>query len=138
MEEKDVDYAVKEQILIIKVSKSNPFKVLNSVDNDVELGTNEGTTNLINNEATSSGFSFMNVDSSSTRTTPIIDKIMKFEELLTSGKATLIDEVGNPLKKVEYSDDYYSEDEVVSVDNDMTRSMASEWVGFGTQILLEQ
>ncbi|GJR63948.1 hypothetical protein Tco_0010013 [Tanacetum coccineum] len=53
---------------------------------------------------------------------------MKFEELLTSGKATLIDEVGNPLKKVEYPDDYYSEDEVASVDNDMTCSMASEWV----------
>ncbi|GKD90525.1 hypothetical protein Tco_1366032, partial [Tanacetum coccineum] len=111
---------------------------LNSVDNDVELGTNGGTTNLVNNEATSSGSSFMNVDNSSTRTTPIIDKIEKFEKLLTSGKTTLVDEAGNPLKNVEYPDDYDSEDEVASVNNDMARSMASERVGFGTQSLLEQ
>ncbi|GJT73845.1 nucleotide-diphospho-sugar transferase [Tanacetum coccineum] len=46
----------------IEVSNSNPFDVLNLVDNDVEFGTNGGTTNLVNNEATSSGSSFMNVD----------------------------------------------------------------------------
>nr|GEY13020.1 hypothetical protein [Tanacetum cinerariifolium]GEY91295.1 hypothetical protein [Tanacetum cinerariifolium] len=57
------------------------------------------TTNLVNNEATSSGSSFINIDNSSTWTTLIIDKIEKFEELLTSGKATLIDEAGNLLKK---------------------------------------
>ncbi|GJU58498.1 hypothetical protein Tco_1236264 [Tanacetum coccineum] len=101
-------------------------------------GTNGGTINLVNNEATSSGFSFMNIDNNSTRTTPIIDKIGKFEELLTSGKATLVDEAGNPLKKVEFSDDYDSEDEVASVNNDMARSMASESVGVGTQSLREQ
>nr|GEW12681.1 hypothetical protein [Tanacetum cinerariifolium] len=32
------------------------------VDNDVEFGTNGGTTNLVNNGATSSGSSFMNTD----------------------------------------------------------------------------
>nr|GEV54543.1 hypothetical protein [Tanacetum cinerariifolium] len=32
---------------IIEVSNSNPFDVLNSVDNDAEFVTNEGTTNLI-------------------------------------------------------------------------------------------
>ncbi|GJU58103.1 retrotransposon protein, putative, ty1-copia subclass [Tanacetum coccineum] len=80
----------------IEVSNSNPFEVLNSVDNDVEL------------------------------------------ELLTSRQAILVDEVGNPLKNIEYPGDYDSEDEVASVDNDMVRSMASEWVGFGTQSLLEQ
>nr|GEY28744.1 ribonuclease H-like domain-containing protein [Tanacetum cinerariifolium] len=37
---------------------------------------------------------------------------------------TLVDEADNPLKKVEYLDDYDSEDEVASVDNDMTCSMA--------------
>nr|GEX38538.1 hypothetical protein [Tanacetum cinerariifolium] len=95
----------------IDVSNSNPFKVLNSVDKDVELGTNRRTTNLA---------------------TPIIDKIGKFGELLTSGKATLVDEAGNRLKKVEFSDDYDSEDEVASADNDMARFMASERVGFGT------
>ncbi|GKB97430.1 hypothetical protein Tco_0983567 [Tanacetum coccineum] len=46
----------------IEVSNSNPFNVLNSIDNDVEFGTNGGTTNLVNNEATSSGSSFMNID----------------------------------------------------------------------------
>ncbi|GJY72380.1 putative reverse transcriptase domain-containing protein [Tanacetum coccineum] len=116
----------------IEVSNSNPFEVLNSVDNHVELGTNGGTTNLVNNRATSSRSSFMNVDNSSTNTTPIIDKIKKFEELLTSGKANLMDEAGNPLKKVEFPYDYDSEDEVASIDNDMARSMASERVGFGT------
>ncbi|GKF01519.1 hypothetical protein Tco_0028442 [Tanacetum coccineum] len=45
-----------------KVSNSNPFDVLNSVDNDVEFGTKGGNTNLVNNEATSSGSSFMNID----------------------------------------------------------------------------
>ncbi|GJV25848.1 hypothetical protein Tco_1378543 [Tanacetum coccineum] len=122
----------------IEVSNSNPFEVLNSVDNDEVLGTNRGTTNLVNNGATSSGSSFMNVDNSSTGTTLIINKIGKFEELLTSGQAILVDEASNPLKKVEFSGDYDSEDEVASVDNDMAHSMALERVGFGTQSLLEQ
>ncbi|GJX56435.1 putative ribonuclease H-like domain-containing protein [Tanacetum coccineum] len=102
------------------------------------FGTNGGNTNLVNNEATSSGSSFMNVDNSNTSTTPIIDKIGKFEELLTSGQAILLDEAGNPMKKVEFSGDYDSEDEVASVDNDMARSLALKRVGFGTQSLLEQ
>ncbi|GJS39861.1 RNA-directed DNA polymerase, eukaryota, reverse transcriptase zinc-binding domain protein [Tanacetum coccineum] len=100
--------------------------------------TIEGTTNLVNNRATSSGSSFINVDNSSSGTTPIIDKIKKFEDLLTSGQAILVDEVGNPLKKVEFLGKYDSEDEVASVDNDMARSMAYERVGFGTQSLPEQ
>ncbi|GKD47305.1 hypothetical protein Tco_1271950 [Tanacetum coccineum] len=103
-----------------------------------ELGTNGGTTNLVNNGANSSGSSFMNVDNSSTSTTPVNDKIGKFEDLLIDGQAILVDEAGNPLKKIEYPSDYDSEDEVASVDNDMAHSMASERVGFGTQSLLEQ
>ncbi|GJR42208.1 reverse transcriptase domain-containing protein [Tanacetum coccineum] len=100
----------------IEVSNSNPFDVLNSVDNDVELGTNGGTTNLVNNKVNSSGSSFMNIDNSSTGTTPIIDKIGKFEDLLCSGQAILVDNVGNPLKKVKLV----------------------ERVGFDIQSLLEQ
>nr|GEW89203.1 hypothetical protein [Tanacetum cinerariifolium] len=46
----------------IEVSNSNPFVVLNSVDNDEEFGTNRETTNMVNNEATSSGSFFMNMD----------------------------------------------------------------------------
>nr|GEX12532.1 hypothetical protein [Tanacetum cinerariifolium] len=77
-----------------KVSDSNPFEVLYSVDND--------------------------------------------EEIVIDGQAILVDEAGNPLKKVEYPDDHDSEDEVASVDNDMARSLASKRTGFGTQSLLEQ
>ncbi|GJY45875.1 hypothetical protein Tco_0434938 [Tanacetum coccineum] len=109
---------------------------------DVELKDNIlwyqwGTTDLVNNKANSNGSSLMNVDNSSTGTAPIIDKIGKFEDLLTSGQAILMDEAGNPLKKVEFSGDYECKDKVASVDNDMPRSLASERVGFGTQSLLE-
>ncbi|GJZ81806.1 hypothetical protein Tco_0646800 [Tanacetum coccineum] len=100
----------------IEVSNSNPLEVLNLVDDDVELGTNGRTTNLVNNGANSSGSSFMNVDNSSTGTTPIIDKIRKFEDLLSSGQAILVDDAVNPLKKVEFLGDYDSEDEVALVD----------------------
>ncbi|GKB68823.1 hypothetical protein Tco_0930235 [Tanacetum coccineum] len=59
-------------------------------------------------------------------------------DLLMDGQTILVDEAGNPLKKVEYPSDYDSEDEVASADNDMARFMASERVDFGTQSLLEQ
>ncbi|GKC39155.1 hypothetical protein Tco_1051539 [Tanacetum coccineum] len=80
----------------------------------------------------------MNVKNCSNSTTPIIDKIGKFKDLLISGQDILVDEAGNPLKKVECPGDYDSKDEVASVDNDMARSMASERVCFGTQRLLKQ
>ncbi|GJR68502.1 reverse transcriptase domain-containing protein [Tanacetum coccineum] len=121
-----------------EVSNSNPFDVLNSVDNDEEIGTNKGTTNLVNNKANSSGSSFMNVENSSTCYTLIVDKILKFEDLLIDGQVILVDEASNPLKKVECPGDYDSEDEVASVDNDMAHSLASEMVGYGIQSLLKQ
>ncbi|GJV49039.1 hypothetical protein Tco_1439251 [Tanacetum coccineum] len=121
-----------------KVSDSNPFEFLNSFDNDVEMGTNGGTSNLDNNRANSSGSSFWNVENSSTSTTPIMDKIRKFENIVINGQAILVDEAGNPLKKLEYPGDHDSEDEVTSVDNDMARDLDSERSGFGTQSLLEQ
>nr|GEW21369.1 hypothetical protein [Tanacetum cinerariifolium] len=62
----------------------------------------------------------------------------KFEELLSSGQAILVDEAGNPLNKVEFAGDYKSKNEVASVENYMACSLASEKVGFGTQNLLEQ
>ncbi|GKD98344.1 proteasome subunit alpha type-5 [Tanacetum coccineum] len=74
-----------------EVSNSNPFDVLNSVDYDVEFGTNGGTTNLVNKGANSSGSVFMNVENSSTSYTPITDKIGKFEDLLIDGQAILVD-----------------------------------------------
>ncbi|GJT78386.1 retrotransposon protein, putative, ty1-copia subclass [Tanacetum coccineum] len=98
----------------------------------------KGTSNLDKIRDNSSGSSFWNVENSSTSTTSIMDKIGKFEDLITDGQATLVDEAGNPLKKVEYSGDHDSEDDVASVDNDMARSLASERTRFGTQSLLEQ
>ncbi|GJT35070.1 reverse transcriptase domain, reverse transcriptase zinc-binding domain protein [Tanacetum coccineum] len=80
-----------------KVCDSNPFEVLYSVDNDVEVGTNGGTSNLDKNEDNSSGSSFWNVENSSTGTTPIMDKIKKFANLVIDGQAILVDEAGNPL-----------------------------------------
>ncbi|GJS13057.1 RNA-directed DNA polymerase, eukaryota, reverse transcriptase zinc-binding domain protein [Tanacetum coccineum] len=122
----------------IEVSNSNPFDVLNLVDNDEELGTYEGNTNLVNNEATSSGSFFMNVDNNSIGTTPIMDKIGKFENLVIDGQAIIVDKAGNPLKKVDYLGDHDSEDEVASVDNYMAHDLALERTRFGTQSLLEQ
>ncbi|GKB87436.1 ARID DNA-binding domain-containing protein, partial [Tanacetum coccineum] len=83
----------------IEISNSNPFDVLNSVDNDVEFGTNGGTTNLVNNEATSSGSSFMNIDNDGefASNTPIGEKIDKIERQIYKGKLRLLDNDGNPL-----------------------------------------
>nr|GEX69525.1 hypothetical protein [Tanacetum cinerariifolium] len=83
----------------IEVSNLNPFDVLNSVDNDVEFGTNEGTTNLINNRATSSGSSFMNFknDGEFASNTPIGEKIDKIEWQICKGKLRLLDNEGNSL-----------------------------------------
>nr|GEY24495.1 hypothetical protein [Tanacetum cinerariifolium] len=79
-----------------------------------------------------------NVENSSTNTTPSMDKIDKFEDLIIDGQAILVDETGNPLNKVEYPGDHDGEDEVASIDNDMARSLAFERIGFGTKSLLEQ
>ncbi|GJY63479.1 hypothetical protein Tco_0464939 [Tanacetum coccineum] len=90
-----------------EVSNPNPFEVLNSVENDVDLGTNGGTSNLASKEANSSGSSFWNVgSSSSTTTTPIVKKHDKLERLLIDGKFTLVDGEGKSLKKVDYSGDH--------------------------------
>nr|GEZ38090.1 hypothetical protein [Tanacetum cinerariifolium] len=102
------------------------------------VGYQRGTSNLASNGANSSGSSFWNVETSSTSTTPIVDKIGKIEKLIMDEKITLVDDDDIPLKKVDYPGDHDSEDEVESVDNDMARFMASEKVGFGTKSLLEQ
>nr|GEY70152.1 hypothetical protein [Tanacetum cinerariifolium] len=121
-----------------EVSNSNSFDVLNSVDNDVELCINWETKNLVNNGANSSGTSFMTIKNSSTSSTPIVDKIEKFQDLLINRKAILVDEVGNLLKNVECPGDYDREDGVASFDNDMAHSLASERLDFGTQSFSKQ
>ncbi|GJZ17046.1 retrotransposon protein, putative, ty1-copia subclass [Tanacetum coccineum] len=91
------------------VSNSNPFDVVNAVENDED-----------------------------TNTTPIADKIEKLEKLIIDEKVTLVDDDGKHLKKVDYPGDHDSEDEFESFYNDMSRSMTSESVGFCTKSLLEQ
>ncbi|GKB04206.1 ribonuclease H-like domain, reverse transcriptase, RNA-dependent DNA polymerase [Tanacetum coccineum] len=113
-----------------EVSKSNSFDALNSVDNDVEFGTNRGSTHLASQEANSSSSTFWNAESSSPSTiTPIIEKINKIENLIIDERAILVDNEGKPLSKVD--DD--SEDEVASVDNEMAGFLAKE-DGYGHEI----
>ncbi|GJY41659.1 hypothetical protein Tco_0428929 [Tanacetum coccineum] len=127
----------------IEVSNSNPFDVLNSVDNDVEFGTNEGTTNLVNNGATSSGSSFMNIDNDGefASNTPIGEKIDKIKRQICEGKLRLMDNDGNPLvlTGIVESD---SEVEMVFDETTNLRISASgkdrSDKGYGTNSLLEQ
>ncbi|GJY37128.1 retrovirus-related pol polyprotein from transposon TNT 1-94 [Tanacetum coccineum] len=122
----------------IEVSNSNPFDVLNSVENNVDLGTNDGSPNLTSSKANTSGFWSKNVESSSTSNTLMVEKIDKMERLIIEGKVTLVDDEGKPLKKVDYSGDHDSEDEFVSTDNDMANFLASKKDDYGNNSLLEQ
>ncbi|GJX24026.1 zinc finger, CCHC-type containing protein [Tanacetum coccineum] len=123
---------------IKEVSNSNLFDVLNSIENDVDLSTNGGTLNLASKEANPSESLFWNVETSSTSTTHIVNKIDKFEKLVIDGKVSLVNDEGKPLKKVDYPDGHGIEDEVESVDNDMACFMDSVRVGYGTNSLLKQ
>ncbi|GJU39105.1 hypothetical protein Tco_1192062 [Tanacetum coccineum] len=122
----------------IEVNNSNTSDVLNSVENDVDLGTNDETLNLASKKANSSGSSFWNVESNSTSTTPIVDKIDKIERLVIDEKVALVVDEGKPLAKVDSLGYHDSEDEVASVVNEMTNFLASKKVGYGTNSLLEQ
>ncbi|GKF09944.1 hypothetical protein Tco_0044168 [Tanacetum coccineum] len=53
------------------------------------------------------------------------------ERLIIDGKVILVDDGGKPLKKVDSLGDYDSEDEVASVDSDMTNFLASGKVRYG-------
>ncbi|GKD19248.1 hypothetical protein Tco_1208406 [Tanacetum coccineum] len=106
-------------------------------ENDVDLGTNGGTSNMASKKVNSSGSSFWNVESSSTSTTPIVEKIDKIERLIIDRKDTLMDDEVKPLTKVDSSGNHDSKDEVTSVDNDMVNFLSSKKVGYGTNSLLE-
>nr|GEV35360.1 hypothetical protein [Tanacetum cinerariifolium] len=122
----------------IEVSNSNPFDVLNSVENDVDLGTNGGTSNLASRKANCSGSSFSNVESSGTSTTLIAKKIDKMDLIIIDGKVTLVDDEGKPLTRVAFFGDHDCADEVASVDYDMENFLASKKVGYDANSLLEQ
>ncbi|GJU35165.1 hypothetical protein Tco_1183519 [Tanacetum coccineum] len=53
-------------------------------------------------------------------------------------KATIMDDEVKPLRKVDSLGGHDSDDEVASVDNDMTNCLDSKKVGYGTNSLLEQ
>nr|GEY68680.1 hypothetical protein [Tanacetum cinerariifolium] len=127
----------------IDVSNSNLFDVLNSVDNDVEFGTNGRTSNLKNNEATPSGSSFMYNDNDGefASNTPIGEKIDKIERQIDEGKLMLLDYDGNPLvptgivKSDSEVDVIY--DETVNLMISRSGNDRSD-KGYGTNSLLEQ
>nr|GEU98885.1 transposon Ty3-G Gag-Pol polyprotein [Tanacetum cinerariifolium] len=117
----------------LEVSNSNPFDVLNSVDHDAEFGTNRVTTNLVNNKATSSGSSFMNIDNNRefACNTPISEKIDKIERQICEGKLRLLDNDGNPLvptcivesdSEVEVRNSYLDNDDYDPYDDDMYKN----------------
>ncbi|GKC55947.1 nucleotide-diphospho-sugar transferase [Tanacetum coccineum] len=68
--------------------------------------TSRGTTNLVNNEATSSGSSFMNIDNDGefASNTPIGKKIDKIERQICEGKLRLLDMMGKLLVPSDGSD----------------------------------
>ncbi|GJX26269.1 hypothetical protein Tco_0232565 [Tanacetum coccineum] len=127
----------------IEVSNSNPFDVLNSVDNDREFGTNGGTNNLVNNEATSSGSSFMNIDNDGecASNTPIGAKIDKIERQIGEGKLRLLNNDENPLVPMGIVESN-SEVELVFDETTNLRIPTSgkdgSDKGYGTNSLLEQ
>nr|GEW74609.1 RNA-directed DNA polymerase, eukaryota [Tanacetum cinerariifolium] len=67
--------------------------------------------------------------SSSTSTTPIVEKIDNIERRIIDGKVTLVDDEGKSLEKIDSSGDHDSEDEVESVDNEMSSFLSSKKSG---------
>nr|GEV38676.1 hypothetical protein [Tanacetum cinerariifolium] len=126
-----------------EASNLNPFDGLNLVNNDVEFGTNEGTTNLVNNVATSSGSSFMNINNKRefASNTLIGEKIDKVERQICEGNIRLLDNDGNPLVHMGIME-CDSEVEVVFDETANLRISTSgkdgSDKGFGTNSLLEQ
>nr|GEW49671.1 hypothetical protein [Tanacetum cinerariifolium] len=110
---------------------SNPFEVLTSVDNDVDLGTNGEISN-----STDKGT--INVSSS---ITSIAEKINKIERQIRDGKLRFVDDDGNPLVPTGIVDS----DSEVEVAFDETASLRLSTTGkdesdkcYGTNSLLEQ
>nr|GEW37019.1 hypothetical protein [Tanacetum cinerariifolium] len=77
-------------------------------------------------------------DYSSTRTTLIVEKVDRMERLIIDETATLVDDEGKPLTRVDSSGHHDSEDKVAAIDNDMANFLASNDVSYGTNSLLEQ
>ncbi|GKC18158.1 hypothetical protein Tco_1014940, partial [Tanacetum coccineum] len=109
MIELQVDVKLKGTIVVampklVGESNLNSFDALNSVENDDDLGTNEGISKLAGKGANFGRFppdeGFFHVASSSTSTTPIVERIDKLERQIIDEKFTLVDDDGNPLPNV--------------------------------------
>ncbi|GJZ96320.1 hypothetical protein Tco_0668654 [Tanacetum coccineum] len=74
----------------IRIDNSNLFNVLNSIENDDDLGTNMGISK-------STGKGSLNVAHDSSSNTLIIDKIDKLQRQMLDGKLIFVDNDGNPL-----------------------------------------
>nr|GEV72322.1 hypothetical protein [Tanacetum cinerariifolium] len=107
---------------------SNSFEALN-VENPVIKEVETG------NKAFTSG-----VQEEGQRSTPLLERINVFEKQLLEEKCVFVDDDGKPLKKVDYSGDRGSDDEVESIDNEMTSYLSSKpsGVGYDTKSLLEK
>ncbi|GJY86501.1 nucleotide-diphospho-sugar transferase [Tanacetum coccineum] len=117
-----------------KVSNSNPFDALNSVEDDNDLGMNEGNSK-------SAGKGSSNLAHGSSSNTPIIDKIDKLERQIFDGKLMFVDDDGNPLVPTGNVD---SDNEMEVLFDETTNLMASTSFkggsdkGYGTNSLLKQ
>ncbi|GKB40364.1 RNA-directed DNA polymerase, eukaryota, partial [Tanacetum coccineum] len=110
-------------------SLSNTFEVLNA-DNSVAEDVDSGDRIVMSS-----------VQEERQSSTPFVEKINLVEQQLLERKCVLLDHEGKPVKRIDYTSDHDSDDEVESVDNDMARFLASNpsgVVGYGTNSLLEQ
>ncbi|GKE75781.1 hypothetical protein Tco_1537822, partial [Tanacetum coccineum] len=92
----------------------NSFEALNvenSVSEEVET-SNKASTSSVQEEGQSS--------------TPLVEKMNMFEKQLLEGNCVLVDNDGKHLKKVDYSGDHDSEDEIEPVSNEMASYVASK------------
>ncbi|GJY26278.1 hypothetical protein Tco_0401004 [Tanacetum coccineum] len=105
--------------------------------------SNSGEPYLVNNGATSSGSSFMNVDNNGefANNTPIGEKIDKIERQIRKGKLRLLDNDGNPLVPmgIVKSDSKVEVvfDEIANLRISTSGKDGSD-KGYGTNSLLEQ
>nr|GEU58454.1 hypothetical protein [Tanacetum cinerariifolium] len=92
------DVELKDNIVVAmpKITKESYYTC--NVRVEYEWKPPRGTTNLVNNGATSSG-SFMNIDNDGefASNTPISEKIDQIERQICEGKLRLLDNDGNPL-----------------------------------------
>ncbi|GKA53485.1 beta-caryophyllene synthase [Tanacetum coccineum] len=100
-----------------EISNSNPFDLLNSVEYDVDLGTNGRTSKLASKEANSSGSSFWNVGSSSDHDSE--DEVELVDNEMTSflaskrvgyGTNSLLGQCKDTYENVDYDYDPYDDD----------------------------